>query len=261
MANPLAKSSDKTEANVPVTAYSAPKPRFTIKPTRQSCLVLGGLTGAVLCATVGMYLWQQNEIGSLDQHITARQTELTSSEKIAVDLDKVMQTDAETRSQLRFLETSVTAGEYVPTLLHQTEDLAKSVNLQVGSIRPTLEPAPKPPTDKDALKKFKPQPYDKLHLDVDVTGKYWDVARMLYRLTEFPKILAVESLQVSPSAGAMTGVAPTLSVHLKLTGFIFPNDVKTPLTPPATAPAPVGVAPTTPPKTVAAPIVIGNTKA
>jgi hypothetical protein len=108
------------------------------------------------------------------------------------------------------------------------EALAKGVNLQVGSVRPKLEPAPKPPTDPEARKKFVPWPYDKIHVDMEVRGSYWNVARLLYQLTEFPKILAVEAVQVQsapPAPGAAaSGKSPDLTVSLKLTGFIFPND-------------------------------------
>ena len=45
---------------------------------------------------------------------------------------------ANTQKQLSYLETSVNANEYVPTLLHQMETLAKSVNLKVAAVRPNL---------------------------------------------------------------------------------------------------------------------------
>jgi Tfp pilus assembly protein PilO len=203
--------------------------RFTLKPSRKTCITLGGIMGLLLLSSCGLYVWQSGEIARLNDQVLAKQAELNSSEKIARNLEAVRTVNVQTRSELRFLESSVTEGQYVPTLLKQTEDLAKSTVLKVASLRPTLEPAPPPPADKEQLKKFTPQPYDKLHIDMDVSGKYWDVARMLYRLTEFPKILTVESMQVTPPASqsAKTAGAPELLVRMKLTGFIFPNDGKT----------------------------------
>lgn len=229
----MLKRTPKTNAaaaanNADTAATARPRPagpRFTLKPSKKTCMALGGTMGALLLASAGLYFWQSGEIAALDKQVQDKQTQLAESEKIARDLEQVRQKNTDTRSQLRFLETSVTEGQYVPTLLHQTEDLAKSTNLQVAAIRPTLEPAPKPPADKEQAKKFKPQPYDKILIDMEVSGKYWDIAHMLYRLTEFPKILTVESMQVSPS-NPIAGTAPSLTVKMKLTGFIFPNDGK-----------------------------------
>ena len=141
------------------------------------------------------------------------------------------------QKQLRYLESSVTAGEYVPTLLRQMEGQAKAVNLQVGSVRPTLEPAPEPPKDKEARKGFVAWPYDKIHIELEVRGSYWNVAKLLYRLTEFPKIMAVESVQVQPGTVVQAGKSPQLTANLKLTGFIFKNDAA------GEKPTPAGVAP------------------
>lgn len=198
-------------------------PRFTLKPTRQTCIALGVMMGVCLVASGGLYAWQEGQIGDLRNQVRVKQNDLNNSEKIAKDLETVKLENTQTRSELRFLETSVSAGEYVPTLLKQTEDLAKSTNLHVGALRPTLEPAPVPPTDKEQRKKFVPQPYNKLKIDLDVSGKYWDVAQMLYKLTDFPKILTVDTIQVTPDS-PKPGQVADLKVSIKLTGFIFPND-------------------------------------
>jgi Tfp pilus assembly protein PilO len=177
-----------------------------------------------IIASVGLYVWQSSEIAAVEQKVREKQEEVASGEKIAQRLTQVESEYGDMQNQLRFLETSVTAGQYVPTLLKQMEGLAKSVNLKVASVRPTLEPAPQPPADKEKRKDFKPWPYDKLHVDMEVSGSYWNVARMLYRLTEFPKIMAVENVQINPQSGGTTGYNSTLSVKMKVTGFIFPND-------------------------------------
>lgn len=220
-------------------ATAAAKPRFTLKPSRQTCLGMASVIGVVVIASIGLYVWQAGELTQMETKVRAREGEVDSGQRIARRLERVVEQYNETQSQLRFLETSVTAGEYVPTLLRQTESLAKSVNLKVISVRPTFEPAPKPPATKEERAKFKPQPYDRIHIDMQVRGGYWNVAKLLYRLTEFPKILAVEGVQVQTQGLVATNRAPSLSVNLKLTGFIFPNDGKEAQALPASAdPAP-----------------------
>jgi len=206
------------------SAATPRKPQFTLKPSKRTCVVLGSLMVLTLIGSIGLYIWQSGEIAAVEQKVREKQEEVASGEKIAQRLTQVETDYGNMQNQLRFLETSVTAGQYVPTLLKQMEGLAKNVNLKVASVRPTLEPAPQPPADKEKRKDFKPWPYDKLHVDMEVSGSYWNVARMLYRLTEFPKIMAVENVQINPQAGGYNSYNSTLNVKMKVTGFIFPND-------------------------------------
>ena len=203
--------------------------RLVIKPSRTSCIVLASLTGLVIIAAVTLYFLQSAQIGQLSQKVREKQTSLANSEKISRDLKTVTDINAQTRGELQHLETSVTEGHYIPTLLHQTEELARATNLHVGSLRPTLEPAPVPPADKELAKKFVPVPYDKEHIDMDFSGRFWDVAQLLYKLTVFPKIMTVESVTMTP-ANTGPGDHTKLNVKLRLTGFIFKSD-----TPPASS--------------------------
>jgi Tfp pilus assembly protein PilO len=200
------------------------------------------MTGAVLAASVGLYLWQSAEMAEIQNQVDAKRIEVASGEKIASRLKQVEADYATTAGQIRYLETSVTANEYVPTLLRQMEQLANSVSLKVNSVRPTMEPAPPPPTDPEERKKAPPPPpYDKIHIDMDIAGSYWSTAKLLYRLTEFPKIMAVESVQIMPQGDKpKSRTSPNLGVRLRLTGFIFPNDGKSSL------PIPVNAAATVP---------------
>jgi len=199
-------------------------PRGPFKPRKQHCIALGALIGLIFAGAIGLYVWQSGEMARTREVLAAREEEVRISEKAAGRLAGLEEGHGAMQNELRYLETSVTAGEYVPTLLKQTENLAKSVHLQVGGVRPTLEPAPKPPDDKEARKKWRPWPYDKIHVDMELRGGYWNVAKLLYRLTEFPKILAVESVQVQPTPNPKPGVSPELTVNLKLTGFIFKDE-------------------------------------
>ena len=236
----MLKKSTKTAGAVPNgAAKGAPKAAtsngndggkagFTLKPSRQNCIAMGAIIGFLVLSGGGLYFWQSQELGKLETEVRAKQEEVESGEKIARRLEAVMDDYNKTQGELRFLETSVTAKEYVPTMLRQTEELAKSVNLKVLAVRPKMEPAPEPPKDPDAKKTFKPQPYDKISIEMQVQGGYWSVARLLYRLTEFPKILSVEGIQVQTQGQVLPNKAATLSVNLKLVGFIFPNDGKQP---------------------------------
>ena len=197
---------------------------FRFQPSRQNCLILACLMGLLFAGGVGLYVWQTGQMAAIESEVKAKEEKVASSERTAKRLLAVEAEYADMQEKLRRLETSVTAGEYVPTLLRQMEGLAKSVQLQVGAVRPKLEPAPEPPKEKEARKKFVPWPYDKIHIEMEVRGSYWNIAKLLYQLTEFPKIMAVESVQVQPGPAVKTGKSTHLTANLKLTGFIFKNE-------------------------------------
>lgn len=196
-------------------------PKF--RPNKQSCLVMGAITVLILGASAGMYVWQSGERVEMERQIAAKEKEAATGQKTADQLERVQQEATVIESKLRYLETSVAGSLYIPTLLKQVDNLAKSMNLKVQSIRHNREATPNaapPEASKEDRAKFKPLPYDYEHIDMEVNGDYWTIARFLHRLTTFPKILAVESIGFNPM-GANLGASPTLTVKLTLTGFVF----------------------------------------
>jgi Tfp pilus assembly protein PilO len=195
--------------------------RFTLKPSKQTCIILGSLMGAVILGGVGLYFWQTGEIAEKEAILRQKNEEVAQGEKIARQLTQLETEYSTMQNQLRFLESSVEARAYAPTMVKQLAEEARRVNMGVLSFRGNVEKAPDPPADKEAAKKFEPWPYDKLHVAVEMTGSYWNVARFLYRLTEFPKIVAVDNVSIQPKMN--NGVYDsTLTVRMNLTGFIFP---------------------------------------
>ncbi len=133
------------------------------------------------------------------------------------------------------METAVSENDYVPTLLKQIERLAKDNGLRVDSQQQSFEAAPEPPTDPEARKKFVNQPYDKEFITLRVRGRYWNLARFMYRLTEFPKILSVEKLDYHPEASD-SNQSPVLGVTINLTGYLFKPDQNLSTPPPPSTP-------------------------
>ena len=227
----------KEEVGIKSTAKPQ-KQGFTLKPSRQTCIALAALIGVTLVSSGSLYAWQSKDLSDLDVLVQGEQGKIESDEKIEARRSRTqLEFDGE-QNKIKFLETTVSQKEYIPTLLKQMESLGKSVNLTVDSIRPALEESPvKKPEVKDPAKTAdtpappapkagqREWPYDKEHVDMQVRGSYWNVAKLLYRLNEFPKILAVEGITMQPS-DAKGSAEPQLNVQLKLTGFIFPNDGK-----------------------------------
>jgi len=210
-----------------------------------------GLTVLIVVAVVIFagcalgYVAAAGKIGAIRDDLTAKQKKVEESTQIAQKLEKSRYTFEDTKSQIRFLETSVTTEEYVPTLLKQLEDLAKSVDLKVMEVRPAQEVKPaarsissgakaadgnlqgaSEATNKNAQAKTPaPKPYDEKNIAVEFRGRYNNVLDFLYRLTTFPKILAVKSVSIEPADTQLCyDKPPVLKVKMTVTAFVLKKD-------------------------------------
>ena len=201
---------------------------FTLRPTRKVCTGMGVAMAAILSGCVGLWFWQNGDLEAKAKIIHAKQDQVEHGERVARRLDEVKTDYQANLSKLRFLESSVSPGAFVPTLLNQIADLAESEKLEIVRFEPHFEPAPAPPNTPEARKAFKPQPYDMWHNDMQVKGTYWAVTRFINKLTQFQKIVAQDSVQLLPLV-AVAGESPQLNATLKFTAFAFHDDTK-PLT-------------------------------
>jgi Tfp pilus assembly protein PilO len=219
------------------TAAPATAPGFSLKPSKQTAIILGALIGVSVASTIGWSFWQNGIREQQESIIRNKTQQVNDSQMVADQLDA---TEAEyqlVQGRIGRLETAVSENDYVPTLLKQIERLAKENDLRVDSQQQSFEPAPEPPADPEARKTFVAQPYDKEYITLKVQGRYWSLARFMYRLTEFPKILSVEKLQFQPQSEGEPDKSPLLSITINLTGYLFKPDANAP----APEPSPAGI--------------------
>jgi Tfp pilus assembly protein PilO len=196
------------------------KQKLVLRPTRKVCMGMGGATLAILAGAVGVWFWQNGDLESKAKVVAKKHDEVEHGERVARRLEEVRTEHAETAKKLSFLESAVAGKTYVPTMLKQVENMAGEEKLTVLKFDPKSEPAPPPPNDPEEKKKWKPQPYDKEHADMQVEGTFWSVTRFINRLTHFQKIVAVDSVQIQPKE-PVAGTSPRLNATIKLTGFAF----------------------------------------
>ena len=204
-----------------------------IKPSKQSLICLGIAVVLLLVALGFTYYELAGRLHNLDAQIAKKTDKLENSQQIARRLSTVEQEFADAQLKLGALEQGVSTTAYVPTLLKQVEDLGKSVNLRVLGVRPKAPErrpvAPRTTTDgKQAAVAAKPEPYDKLEIDVEMNGKYADVMRFLYGITSFPKIIAVNTIELKPADQPDLIASPKLSVTMNTTAFILKDTVAKP---------------------------------
>lgn len=198
--------------------------------------VLMIIAGAALVLGAAVLLLMNARIGSLRKTALDKESKVGSNEQIARRYDATLATYNATKARAQFLESSVSAKSYVPTLLVQLQGLAAQTHLTVDAVRPGPIASPvvakaAAPSDSSAsasgdapVKKAPPPPYDTLGIDVDVSGRYADTAAFLYGLTRFPKIISVDAAQITPMAASGapgSSAASLVSTKLHLTAFVF----------------------------------------
>lgn len=212
-----------------------------LNPNTRTITMLAAAAAALLFVGVFAYTACSHRLNVASAELQNKQKQVEDSKKIAWRLNDARDGYLKAQNELKFLETSVSTSEYVPTLLKQIERLAKSYNLKVVSIRPTKAPPPTsaaikrtsedPQAAPETASKTgaeaqkapeKPKPYDELKIDMEFDGKYWDARGFMYSLTSFPKIIAVNQLSAGPGSGILPQKrSPNLLVHLTVTAFVF----------------------------------------
>jgi Tfp pilus assembly protein PilO len=205
----------------------------TLGPKRTGQVLLGAAVLILIVGGVILFL-MNSKINDMQAVVNDKESQVGSNEQVAERYQQTLADYNTTLAHTQFLEASVSAKSFVPTLLQQLQDLATTTHLAVDAVRPgaiatpvaPVKPAPDasgdapPPTD--ASKKASPPPYDTMDIEVDVVGSYANTAAFLYGLTQFPKIVSVGSVQMQPDAtNSVAGAPPSVRTTLHLTAFVF----------------------------------------
>lgn len=205
-----------------------------IKASQQTLLILIGVCIIIFAGSAFTYANRTKRFVDLQNKVSEKESLLMDSQRTVRKLVTTKEEYLDDQSKLGVLEMGVSTKAYVPTLLRQLEDLGRGVNLKVVGVRPKaveaqVEAAAAESGNQDNTQKIekKPDPYDKLTVDIEVNGKYWDVVRFLHEITTFPKIIAVNDLQITPMSDSEGKGSPNLSVKLNTTAFILRDNAAT----------------------------------
>ncbi|MFN3648530.1 MAG: type 4a pilus biogenesis protein PilO [Armatimonadota bacterium] len=206
-----------------------------LKPSKQLLILLGAAVGAAVLLFGGVFWFQSTALDETMQKLEARQKELEDGKKIAEREELAKAMLEEDLTQLRFLESGVSEAVYVPTFLKQLEELAGETKNRVLGIRPEvvrqaptkLQQRRDPEADEKAQKDGKkpaaekPEPYTRLSIEVNLEGTFQSAQTFISRLTRFPKIVAVEEVQLQPQQAQLNTAAGALSARVKLIAFVM----------------------------------------
>jgi Tfp pilus assembly protein PilO len=213
--------------------------RIRLRPDKRTVALLGAAFLGVLAGGGALLYQQQHSLAAVTRQLRDKEQQRDESARLASRLAETELRFKEDRDKLKFLESSLPSMAYVPTLLKQIERLGKDTKNTVRGVRPEM--APKTPvrpavrrTDPEAgeggdgpreEKPKPPEPYDRLTIQVALTGRYQDYQMFLQELTRFPKIVAVDRVQLRPRFDHENPAAsPRLDVDMQLTAFILKNE-------------------------------------
>jgi len=213
-----------------------------LKPTKSTIALLGAILGLiVVLGGAGLWLLQGrlNDEGLVLQD---RTRELEDGQRIARRQHEARAALDGDRELIANLEPYVSEPAYVPTLLRQLELLALSTDNRVMGVRPSaVQAAPsrvEQRRDPDAQAKGEHAehgdetaedpaaslPYTPLSIEVNLIGRYPNIQRFVESLTRFPKIIAVDQMQVRPESGEAGKLRGLLDAQLKVTAFIMKDE-------------------------------------
>jgi hypothetical protein len=211
---------------------------------------------AVLILVSGGIFWVQNRaLGETLQQAKQKEAEVEDGQARERRRELALGSLEKDRAQIRFLETAVTDSAYVPTLLKQLEEVAVQTHNRVLGVQPQLvaqaptkldqrrDPEAQAKGEGEGGEKKKkepaPEPYTRLSIQVNLVGGFQSTQAFVERLTKFPKIVAVEQMQVRPhqvETGAKTDDS-LLDVEVNLTAYVMKDPAAKPA---VTASAAVG---------------------
>jgi Tfp pilus assembly protein PilO len=160
----------------------------------------------------------QRKISDLNSQVTSAQSALDMANQEVVKLESYKKTAPQSRAEVVRLSKMLPESEGVPGLIIELTKTADASGVSVTSItRGTVTPG---------------TPFGIQALNIQVTGRYFDVEDFLYRLEEYVafrnasfrvtgRLLQVTQLTMSANAGTSTGGSPPLAVTIGLNAYLW----------------------------------------
>ncbi len=186
-----------------------------------------GLFGLLLLSVGSTYL-PFSFMQEVQREVAERQQQLERARQAPQQLRQLQQQYENAQRELRFLEQGVSQSAYIPTMLKQIEGLAQSLNLKIVAIRPQQNTqnnqTAQNPSNQQSSGNQPPakKAYEEQLIEINLQGKFWAMMSFLKQLDEFPKILAVQTLNAQAKVKPEEeNTNPDLDIRMTVKAFIF----------------------------------------
>ncbi|MCH7905651.1 MAG: type 4a pilus biogenesis protein PilO [Armatimonadetes bacterium] len=178
--------------------------------------ILTIIAGFTLVLGAGVVYWQFSSMLVAKARITMLQRETPTEAELMSSLADTQDRLADFKLKLAHLESSVPDVAYVPTLMKELEEVGIRSGIKVIGVRPV------PESIFGDDKGKKDSPYNEIEIDVTGRGDYAAIQKFLADLLEFPKVLAVKKLNISPKRELGDTANPELEATITISAFVFP---------------------------------------
>ncbi len=180
-----------------------------------------GVLGTLLLS-IGSAYFPFSMVQEAQNRLAQQQQDLEQARQAPGKLRVLQQQLATLQQELAFLERGVSEREYIPTMLKQIEQTARERNMQVVAVRPQNQTQQNASSSEDK-KKNASKPYDEQLIEISLSGDFWNLVSVLKQLDAYPKILAVQTMQVQSKSSSLQNAQgnPELEVKMTVKAFIF----------------------------------------
>lgn len=203
--------------------------------------LLGLLAFVVLLMGGGATYFQFQNVKAAESRVAALDAQVPTQKELQADLASTGTQLAAFQKQLAHLEKGVPDVAYVPTLMKELEQIGKAHHITVTGVRPapqTFVPAATP----EGAPKPKKKDYVEIEIEVKGRGNYDDIKAFMDALQQFPKVIAVKTISLSPQRDLSSRSKGEIEATVNIVTFVFPFEfVQSPAgSTPGTAPKPAG---------------------
>jgi len=177
--------------------------------------------GMLLLFYYFIYSPNRAEHTRLQAQLQQQRAEVQRMEDTARQITRLRAEFARLQAFVAELETKLPAEKDLPALLVQLERLARSLAINLESIRPSPLERPKPPPAGAAQQPPQPAPtYLTLPLVLSIRGTFDQVVRLATAMNDFPRMIAIRDIALNPSQ------LPELGWNINAVTFVLPGGAR-----------------------------------
>ncbi|MCG9894035.1 MAG: type 4a pilus biogenesis protein PilO [Fimbriimonadaceae bacterium] len=179
---------------------------------------LGLIALAAVALGGGAIYLQYNAMTDAEGRMKVLDAEVPEEEELIASLQEADQKIVSLNQELTHLEMGVPQIAYIPTLLEEIEKVGWSSQVNVTGVRPIIPPPPPAGVERER------KAYEEVEIDITGKGDYQSFITLVDQLKRFPKIVAVQTVNLTPRMEANRPTYLHLDATLRLKAFVFPNN-------------------------------------
>ncbi len=179
-----------------------------------------------------VYRPRSEEARRLESELGRLEAERQRLEAVVATRPQVEQQLAQATARLQELETKLPSARDIPVLLVQLEDAVRRSRAELTLVRPgplqapTPAPTPRAGSSPPAQQPEQPQ-YQTFTVELGAEGEYSALVDFLQRLQNFPRLMVLSDLRVTPIVEQDKPPGSRLALTVRATTYVLPESGET----------------------------------